>query len=109
MDSSDDLEERRQRKLAQMSRRDEERRLGLQTKQDERKIVTSVTAGRKYFEQEYPIMKNQIEDLFNQISLNDDEQSIQDLADRLQKLEKFITEHVEILHSRDAANAQSKR
>ncbi|CAF1023732.1 unnamed protein product [Rotaria sordida] len=107
MDPSDDLDERRQRKLAQMSLRDEERKLNLQTKQDERKLVTSTNVGRKYFEQEYPLMKTQIEDLFNQLSINYDEKFIQELADRLQTLEKFITEHVDILCSRDIANAQS--
>jgi hypothetical protein len=109
MESSDDLlDERKQRKLAEMSRRDEERKLSVQTKQDERKLATSTNAGRKYFEQEYPIMKNQIEDLFSKLSINTDGNSIQELADRLQKMEKFITEHVNILPPRDIANAQSK-
>ncbi|CAF3484726.1 unnamed protein product [Rotaria sp. Silwood1] len=105
--SSDDLDERRQRKLAQMSRRDEERKLGVQTKQDERKLVTSTNVGRKYFEEEYPLMKSQIEDLFSKLSVNHDEKYIQELAEHLQKMEKFITEHVDILRSRDIANAQS--
>jgi len=113
MSSTNDdlLDERKQRKLAQMSRRDEERKLNLQNKQDERKLITSTNVGRQYFEQEYPQMKNQIEDLFQQISLNNttNQLTIQDLADRLQKLEKFITEHVEILCSRDIANAQSTK
>jgi hypothetical protein len=109
MESTDDfLDERKQRKLAQISRRDEERKLGIQTQQDERKLATSTNAGRKYFEQEYPIMKSEIEDLFNKLSINNDDNSIQELADRLQKMEKFITEHVEILRARDIANAQSK-
>ncbi|CAF3667808.1 unnamed protein product [Adineta steineri] len=108
MDSSDDLlDERKQRKLAQMSRRDEERKLDLQTKQDERKLTTSTNVGRKFFEQEYPQMKSEIEDLFSKLSVNHDANSIQELADRLQKMEKFITEHVDILSSRDIANAQS--
>ncbi|CAF2661032.1 unnamed protein product [Rotaria sp. Silwood2] len=107
MDSSDDLDERRQRKLAQMSRRDEERKLDLQTKQDERKLATSTNIGRKYFDQEYPLMKSQTEDLFSQLSVNHDEKFMQELADRLQQMEKFITEHVDILRSRDIANAQS--
>ena len=63
MDSSNDLDERRQRKLTQMLRRDEERKLDLQTKQDERKLATATTVGRKHFDEEYPIMKSQIEDL----------------------------------------------
>jgi hypothetical protein len=109
MESTDDfLDERKQKKLAQMSRRDEERKLDLQTKQDERQLTTSTNIGRKTFEQEYPIMKSQIEDLFSKLSVNNDDNSIQELADRLQKMEKFITEHVEILRSRDIANAQSK-
>ena len=121
MSSTNDdlLDERKQRKLAQMSRRDEERKLNLQNKQDERKLITSTNVGRQYFEQEYPQMKNQIEDLLQQLLLNNNQNShtnnttnqltIQDLADRLQKLEKFITEHVEILCSRDIANAQSTK
>lgn len=112
MSSTNDdlLDERKQRKLAQMSRRDEERKINLQSKQDERKLITSTNAGRQYFEQEYPLMKTQIEDLFQQLSINNsNQQSIQDLADRLQKLEKFITEHVDILCSRDIANAQSEK
>jgi hypothetical protein len=109
MESADDLlDERKQRKLAQMSRRDEERKIDLQSKQDERKLATSTNVGRKTFEQEYPIMKNEIEDLFTQLSVNNNENSIQELADRIQKMEKFITEHVEILRPRDIANAQSK-
>lgn len=110
MESTDDLlDERKQRKLAQMVRRDEERKSELQSKQDEWKLSTSTSAGRKYFEQEYPQMKSEIEDLFKQLSINKDENAIQDLAERIQKLEKFITEHVAILRSRDIANAQSKR
>jgi hypothetical protein len=109
MESTDDfLDERKQRKLAQMSRRDDERKLDLVTKQDERKLATSTNVGRQSFEQEYPIMKNEIEDLFNKLSINNDANSVQELADRLQKMEKFITEHVDILRSRDIANAQSK-
>jgi hypothetical protein len=109
MESTDDLlDERKQRKLAQMTRRDDERKLGVQTQQDERKLATSTNVGRQYFEQEYPIMKNQTEDLFSKLSINKDENSIQELADQLQKMEKFITEHVDILRSRDIANAQSK-
>jgi len=109
MESTDDLlDERKQRKLAQMSRRDEERKIDLQTKQDERQLATSTNVGRKYFEQEYPLMKSDIEDLFSKLSVNKNENSIQELADRLQKMEKFITEHVDILRSRDIANAQSK-
>jgi hypothetical protein len=109
MESTDDLlDERKQRKLAQMSRRDEERKIDLQTKQDERQLATSTNVGRKYFEQEYPLMKSEIEDLFSKLSVNKNENSIQELADRLQKMEKFITEHVDILRSRDIANAQSK-
>jgi hypothetical protein len=92
-----------------MSRRDDERKLDLQTKQDERKLATSTNVGRKYFEQEYPIMKSQIEDLFSKLSINNEENSIQELADQLQKMEKFITEHVDILRPRDIANAQSKK
>ncbi|CAF3372878.1 unnamed protein product [Rotaria socialis] len=107
MNSSDDLDERRQRKLAQMSRRDEERKLDLQTKQDERKCTTSTNVGRKYFEQEYPLMKSEIEDLFSQLSVNHhDEKILQDIVDRLQTMEKFLTEHVDILSSRDVANGQ---
>jgi hypothetical protein len=109
MEAPDDLlDERKQRKLSQMTRRDEERKLDLQSKQDERKLSTSTNIGRKYFEQEYPRMKSEIEDLFNQLSIHKNENSIQELADRIQKMEKFITEHVEILRSRDIANAQSK-
>ena len=108
MDSSDDLlDERKQRKLAQMSRRDEERKLDLQNKQDERKLVTATNVGRKFFEQEYPQMKSEIEDLFSKLSVSNDEK-IPEIADRLQKMEKFVTEHVGILSSRDVANAQSK-
>ncbi|CAF1176565.1 unnamed protein product [Adineta ricciae] len=107
MDSSDDLlDERKQRKLAQMSRRDEERKLDLQNKQDERKLVTATNVGRKFFEQEYPQMKSEIEDLFSKLSVGNDEK-IPEIADRLQKMEKFITEHVDILSSRDVANAQT--
>ena len=110
MESTEDfLDERKQRKLTQMARRDEERKLDLQSKQDERKLTTSTNVGRKYFEQEYPQMKSQIEDLFSQLTIKNDENAIQDLADRIQKMEKFITEHVQILRSRDIANAQSKR
>ena len=107
MDTSDDLvDERKQRKLAQMSRRDEVRKIDLQTKQDERKQATSTNVGRNNFEQEYPAMKVQVEDLFQKLSINQDAQSIQELADRLQRMEKFITEHVDILCARDLANAQ---
>ena len=109
MESSNDLlDERKQRKLAQMTRRDDERKLELQTKQDEWKLSTSTNVGRKYFEQEYPSMKTEIEDLFQQLSINRDENVLRDLAERIQKIEKFITEHVDILRSRDVANAQSK-
>lgn len=108
MEPSDDLDERRQRKLAQMSRRDEERKLGVQTKQDERNSATSTNVGRKYFEQEYPLMKSQIEDLFSKFTINHDAKLAQEIAERLQTMEKFITEHVDILSSRDVANAQSK-
>lgn len=106
--SSDVLDERKQRKLAQMTRRDEERKLENQNKQDERKLSTSTTAGRNYFEQEYPQMKTDIEELFKQLSIKQNETIIQDLAERIQKIEKFVTEHVAILRSRDIANAQSK-
>lgn len=110
MESTEDfLDERKQRKLAQMSRRDEERKLGVQNQQDERKVATSTNVGRKYFEQEYPQMKNEIEDLFSKLSVNKEENSVQELAERLQKMEKFITEHVDILRPRDIANAQSKK
>lgn len=112
MEPSDEvLDERKQRKLAQMSRRDEERKIDIQNKQDERKLATSTNVGRQYFEQEYPQMKTDIEDLFNKLSLDNqnlNENSIQELAERVQKLEKFLTEHVEILRPRDIANAQSK-
>ncbi|UJR08838.1 hypothetical protein I4U23_013092 [Adineta vaga] len=108
MDSPDEiLDERKQRKLAQMTRRDEERKIDLQNKQDERQSGTSTNVGRKFFDQEYPQMKSEIEDLFSNLSINKDENAIQDIADRLQKMEKFITEHVDILRSRDIANAQS--
>ena len=92
-----------------MSRRDEVRKIDLQTKQDERKQATSTNVGRNNFEQEYPVMKVQIEDLFQKLSINQDAQSIQELADRLQRMEKFITEHVDVLCARDLANAQGRK
>lgn len=109
-DQTDDriLDERKQRKLAAMSRRDEERKLDVLTKQDERKASTSTGAGRKLFEDEYPQMKNDLEQLFEQLSLKQDDATIrQEFLDQLQKLEKFITEHAQILRSRDLANAQN--
>ena len=107
MEVTDDLlDERKQRKLSQMARREEERKSDLQSKQDERNATTSTGSGRKYFEQEYPQMKSQVEDLFQRLSINENSNAVQELVDQLQKLEKFITEHAAILRSRDLANAQ---
>ena len=48
MESTDDLlDERKQRKLAQMSRRDDERKLDLQSKQGERQQSTATNIGRQ--------------------------------------------------------------
>lgn len=108
MDSVDNtLDERKQQKLAQMTLRNQVRKDDLQSKSDERQATTSTNAGRKTFEQEYPVLKSQIEELFGRLAINRDENAVQDLAERIQKLEKFVTEHVEILRSRDVANAQS--
>jgi hypothetical protein len=110
MDPSDDLlDERKQRKLAHMLRRDDERKVDLQNKQDERKIGTSTTIGRKYFDDEYPRMKAHVDELFQQLTNHSStsDQSIQELADEMQQLEKFLTAHADILRSRDLANAQS--
>lgn len=102
------LDERKQKKLASMSRRDEERKNDLQTKQDERKTSTATGAGRKYFEDEFPQLKSEVENLFEKLTLNSTDQQIrQDFIENLQKLEKFVTEHSEILRSRDVANAQN--
>lgn len=109
MESTDDLlDERKQRKLAQMSRRDDERKLDLQSKQGERQQSTATNIGRKAFEQDYPRMKIEVEELFQRLAINNEETSLQELADRLQKLEKFITEHADILRSRDLGTAQGE-
>lgn len=108
MDPSDELiDERKQKKLAQMARRNEERKLGIQSLQDERNLTTSTGTGRKTFEQEYPQMKSQIEDLLQKMSINENDNSFQELVEQVQRLEKFITEHATILRPRDLANAQT--
>ena len=53
-------------------------------------------------------MKIEVEELFQRLAINNEESSLQELADRLQKLEKFITEHADILRSRDLGTAQGK-
>ena len=109
MEPSDDLvDERKQRKLAQLAGREKERKTDLRGKQDERQQSTATNIGRKAFEQDYPRMKSEVEELFQRLTLNHDETSLQELADRLQKLEKFITEHADILQSRDLRTAQGK-
>ncbi|CAF0731377.1 unnamed protein product [Didymodactylos carnosus] len=113
------VDERRERMLTNLLRREEERRTTEQVNKEERKQITSTDAGRKNFDVQYPEMKNTLEKMLEKICLsneknndqstttNETQKEFQDIADKIQKMEKFINEHVDILRVRDVANAQS--
>ncbi|CAF0763857.1 unnamed protein product [Didymodactylos carnosus] len=121
-----DVDERRARKMMTLTRREDERRTIEQVNKEERKQITSTDAGRKNFDVQYPEMKNTLEKMLEKIRLSDEkindqsslttsstthnelqQKEFQGIADKIQNMEKFINEHIDILRTRDVANAQS--